>query len=313
MSKIYITYKPSEIVLEKLKSSGHDVVVSPLSEVSDACALITTVADKVNKKVLDQAGPSLKIVANCAVGFDNIDLKECAAKKIFTTNTPDVSSDTVGEHAIALMLSLAHRIPEGDRFMRAGKYKGWEMDLLLGTDLTGKVLGVVGLGRIGKACAMKASKGFSMKVLYYDIKRDENFEKSCDAEFKENPDEIFKEADFITLHLPYLPSTHHFVNKEKLSLMKTNSCIVNTSRGAVVNEEELTNFLKDKKIRGAALDVFEHEPNVSPDLAKLDNVILTPHIASATIETREKMSILASENVLAVLSGQPPLNPIRNL
>jgi glyoxylate reductase len=245
------------------------------------------------------------------VGFDNIDIETAKEKNIIVTNTPEVLSETVAEHTFALMLALAHRIVEADRFVRMGKFKGWESDLLLGQDMAHKVLGIVGLGRIGTLVAQQAVKGHQMKVIYYDLKRNEGFEKELGGEYKDNVEKVFIEADFVSMHLPYLPTTHHLVDHSLLNKMKSNAYLVNTSRGAIINENDLVKILREKKIAGAALDVFEHEPGLSPGLVNLENVILTPHIASATVETREKIQRLAVQNILNVLSGKEALTPIK--
>jgi lactate dehydrogenase-like 2-hydroxyacid dehydrogenase len=205
------------------------------------------------------------------------------------------------------MLAISHRIAEADKYTKAGAYKGWAPKLLLGNDLSGKVFGVVGLGRIGSLVAKHAKFGFNAQVLYYDLNRNEEFEKETGAEYKESVDELLKEADYVSVHVPLLDSTKHLINKERLSLMKNSAYLVNTSRGPVIDEEALVDALESNQIKGAALDVFENEPELAQGLAELDNVILTPHIASGTEETRGKMSEMAADNILAVLSGgQPP-------
>jgi len=201
-------------------------------------------------------------------------------------------------------------VVEADKFMRAGKYTNWEPELLLGTDLSHKTLGIVGLGRIGARVAYHGAKGFDMSVIYYDIKRNEDFEKEVGAAFRATPEEVFKEADFVSIHVPLLPATRHLVNAERLRMMKPTSYLVNTSRGPIVDEHALAEALRDKVIRGAAIDVFENEPKMDPMLKDLDNVIVTPHIASATEETRQKMGEVAAKNIIAVLGNQKPLNPV---
>lgn len=253
---------------------------------------------------------SVKIVANYAVGYDNVDVAAAKELGITISNTPDVLTETVAEHTFALMLAIAHRVAEADKFMRAGKYIGWEPELLLGTDLSHKTLGIVGLGRIGSRVAHHGAKGFDMRVLYYDVKRNGDFEKEVGAEFRAAPEDIFKEADFVSIHVPLLPTTHHLVNAERLRLMKPTAYLVNTSRGPIVDEKALAEALRDKIIRGAAIDVFENEPAMEPMLKDLDNIIVTPHIASATEETRQKMGEVAAKNILEVLAGNPAPNAI---
>jgi len=226
------------------------------------------------------------------------------------TNTPGVLTDTVAEHTFTLMLAIAHRVAEADRFIRAGKYKGWEPLLLLGTDLSRKTIGIVGLGRIGSRVAHHAVKGFDARVIYHDVKQNPNFEKEFGAEYKEKIGDLLKEADLVSLHVPLLESTRHLINADRLRLMKPTAYLINTSRGPVVDEQALAEALKNRTIRGAALDVYENEPTLAPGLAELENVILTPHIASATEETRQAMSELAAENIIATLEGRTPPNVI---
>ena len=226
-------------------------------------------------------------------------------------NTPGVLTDTVAEHTFALMLAIAHRISEAERFTRAGKYHGWGPMMLLGRDVSNKTLGILGLGRIGSRVAHHAAKGFKMRVLYYDLKRNEEFEREFSAEFRSTPEEVLKEADFISIHVPLLPATRHLINAERLRIMKPTAYLINTSRGPVIDEKALAEALKNKIIRGAAIDVFENEPAVEPVLLKLENIILTPHIASATEETRAKMAELAAENIIFALSGKEPPNLVK--
>ncbi|MAG12204.1 D-glycerate dehydrogenase [bacterium] len=321
MSNIFVTRKIPETGIEKLKQVGHSVDVSEKDYVLTKEELVTALkqkeydavlcllTDKVDGDIFD-AAPKAKIFANYAVGFNNVDVDEAKKRGIIISNTPEVLTNTVAEHAFALMLAIAHRIPEADRFVRAGKYIGWAPELLLGNDLSGKTLGVLGAGRIGTRVAYHGAKSFDMKVLYYDIKRNEHIEKEVNAEFRESVEDVLKEADFITVHVPLLDSTRHLVNKERLELMKPTAYIVNSSRGPVIDEVALVEALKNKTIKGAALDVFENEPKLTDGLAELDNVVLTPHIASATEETRGKMAELAAENIIAVLEGKEAPNKV---
>lgn len=302
-----------ELARHEVMVSPHDRVLTPDELISmgrGMDAVLAQLTDKITKDVAEAWKGSVKIVANYAVGYDNIDVPAVKEAGIVATNTPDVLTETVAEHAFALMLSIAHRVVEADTFMRAGKYIGWEPELLLGTDLSHKTLGIVGLGRIGSRVAHHGVNGFDMKTLYYDVKRNEAFEKETGAEFRSTPDEVFKEADFVSIHVPLLDSTRHLVNAERLAMMKPTAYLVNTSRGPIVDEKALAEALRDKVIRGAALDVFEHEPAMEPMLKDLDNVIVTPHIASATEETRQKMGEIAAKNIIAVLGGNPAVNPI---
>ncbi|RJQ13611.1 D-glycerate dehydrogenase [Candidatus Parcubacteria bacterium] len=318
--KVIITRPIPEAGIKMLRENGFEVIVSKhdrpiereelLSAVKGSNAILSILTDKIDEEVFSAAGPNLKIVANYAVGYDNIDLSAAKKHNVAVTNTPDVLTETVAEHTFALILAIAHRVAEGDRFTRAGKYHGWGPMMLLGNDVSRKTLGVVGLGRIGSRVAYHAVNGFGMKVLYYDIKRNEAFEKESGAAFREKAEDVLKEGDFISIHVPLLETTRHLVNKDKFKLMKKGAYLINTSRGPVVDEAALAWALKNGIIRGAALDVFEEEPKVHPDLVGLENVILTPHIASATEETRGKMSEVAAVNIIAALEGKIPPNRI---
>lgn len=329
--KIFITRNIPDQGINFLKEKGYEVAVNPHDRVlakeelimalkeNQYDAVLCLLTDKIDADVFDAAGKQCKIFANYAVGFDNIDLKTAAEKGIIITNTPGVLTDSVAEHAIALMLSIAHRIPESDRFTRAGKYHGWAPMLLLGHDTSHKTLGIVGLGRIGSRVAHIAAGGFGMKVLYYDVKRNEEFEKefvmradgSSQVEFRENPDTIFQEADVVSIHVPLLPTTRHMVDARKLGLMKKTAYLINTSRGPIIDEAALVEALKNKTLCGAALDVYENEPSLAPGLAELENVVLTPHTASGTEETRQAMSLLAAQNIIEALEGRTPPNLVK--
>ena len=323
MPKVFITRKIPEAGTEKLKKAGYEVEVNPEDRVlkkeelisflkrGKYDAVLVLLTDKLDAEVFEAAGKQCKIFANMAVGFDNVEV--AAAKKvgIMVANTPGVLTDTVAEHTFALMLAIAHRIAEGDRFSRAGKYHGWEPMLLLGADVSRKTLGILGLGRIGSRVAHHAARGFDMKVLYYDVKRNEDFEKEFSAQYRLAAEEVLREADFVSIHVPLLPSTHHLIDAQRLKMMKPTAYLINTSRGPVIDEKALAEALKKGVIKGAAIDVFENEPRIEPELLKLENVILTPHIASATQETRAKMAELAAENIILALAGQTPPNLIK--
>lgn len=282
-----------------------------LDNVRGIDALLSLLTERIDAKLLDAAGPRLKVVANFAVGYDNIDVKACEERGVTVANTPGVLTSAVAEHTFALMMSIMRRIPESDRFTRAGKYKSWEPMLLLGAQVEGKTLGVIGLGRIGSGIAERAVKGMGMKVLYYDIHRNPTFEKRFNAKYA-SIDAICKRADVVTLHVPLLPSTHHLMDARRLRLMKKSAYLINTSRGPVIDEAALTKTLTRNGIAGAALDVFENEPKVTPGLKKLDNVILTPHTASATTEARSEMAILAAGAIIKVLRGKTPKNIVKS-
>lgn len=271
--------------------------------------VLCLLTDTIDAEIFD-ASEATKIFANYAVGFNNIDVDEAKKRNIVVTNTPGVLTNTVAEHAFALILSMAHRIAESDAFTRAGKYVGWAPELFLGTDVKGKTLGILGAGRIGNRVAEQGKKGFDMPIIYYDIKQNDDIEKVCDAKFKATPEEVMKEADFVSVHVPLLDSTKHLINKEMLALMKPTAYLVNTSRGPVVDEEALVEALKNGVIKGAAIDVFENEPALASGLAELPNVILTPHTASATIETRQAMSKIAAQNLIDFFEGKEPPNKI---
>ena len=314
MSKIYVTRKIPDAGVVFLRSKGHEVDVSKKSGVltrEELVAALTEKAydavlclltDKIDGEIFD-AAPRAKIFANYAVGFDNIDLNAAKERGVVVTNTPSVLTNTVAEHTFTLMLAIAHRVAEADRFTRAGKYIGWEPMLLLGSDVSGKTLGILGAGRIGSRVAHHAVRGFDMKVLYYDIKQNEGFEKETSAEFRETIEEVLQEADFVSVHVPLLDSTRHLINKNRLSRMNKTAYLINTSRGPVIDEKALVEALREGVIRGAAIDVFEEEPRLAPGLSQLENVILTPHIASGTEETRSAMARLAAENIIRVLEG----------
>lgn len=320
--KVYITRQIPESGINKLKEKGYEVDINSADKVLSReellnalkqkpyDAVLCLLTDKIDKEVFC-AVPTAKIFANYAVGYDNINLVDAKEKNVMVANTPGVLTETVAEHTFALMLAISHRVSEADRFTRAGNYKGWAPMLLLGTNLAGKTLGIVGLGRIGSTVAGYAVRGFGAKIIYYDVNRDEQFEKEFQAEYRENVDDVLKEADFVSIHVPLLESTRHLINKERLAMMKPTAYLVNTSRGPVIDEQALVEALKNKIIKGAALDVFENEPALALGLAELENVILTPHIASATEETRSKMSDIAAENIIAALEGRVPPNLVK--
>ncbi|MDP3770209.1 MAG: D-glycerate dehydrogenase [Candidatus Sungbacteria bacterium] len=321
--KIFVTRNIPSSGIEALKGKGYEVVVSledrvlSKEEVIAALhadrydAVLCLLTDKIDADVLAAAGEQCKVFANYAVGIDNIDVQAATERGIVITNTPGVLTNTVAEHAFALLLSISHRVAEADRFTRAGMYTGWAPMMLLGHDVSGKTLGIVGLGRIGSRVAHHAVVGFEMKVLYYDVKRNEEFEKEFSAEFREKADDVFQEADYISIHVPLLPTTKHMVDARLLSLMKKTAYLINTSRGPIVDEAALVEALRNNVISGAALDVYENEPALAPGLAELENVILTPHIASATEETRAAMSELAAKNIIEVLEGRTPPNFVK--
>lgn len=322
---VFVTRAFADSGIQALKKAGYRVEVYEKDEIiprkellkrAKGCdALLPLLTDRIDEEVFDAVGPQLKIVANYAVGFDNVDLQAAKKRGITITNTPsDAVNESVAEHAFSLMLALAHRIPEADQFAKAGKYQGWSPTHFIGTDMRGKALGLVGAGRIGSMVAKKAVDGFEMKLAYADARENLTLERDYQAEHL-SLEKLLQTADFISLHVPLLPSTRHLISTDEFSLMKKTAFLVNTARGPVVDEKALLRALKTKRIAGAALDVFECEPAIDCDLTdnlelrSFPNIILTPHIASATIEAREAMSMVAAQNILAVLNGKPALNP----
>ena len=278
--------------------------------------LLSLLTDKIDAEIMDAAGPKLKMIANYAVGFDNIDLKEAAKRGIVVTNTPSpIVSESVAEHAVALIFALTHRVVETDTFTRAGKYKGWGPKMFLGTDLIGKTLGIVGGGAIGSALARRMYDGFGVKIVYTDIKPNEELEKKYSAKLL-TKEKLLRTADIVSIHLPLLPTTHHYISTKELKLMKKTSFLINTARGPIVDETALVKALAGGRIAGAGLDVYECEPLIDCDptdtyeLRKLPNVVLTPHTASATIEARQAMSEVAAKNILAFIDGKRPPNAV---
>jgi glyoxylate reductase len=316
MPKIFITRQIPEKGINLLKDKDWEVAVGPegkiskeelLEGVKGVEAILSVLTEKIDGQVMEAAGQQLKIVANYAVGYNNIDVGEAKKREIIVTNTPGVLTEAVAEHTIALLFAIAERIVEADRYTRAGKFKAWGPKLLLGADIRGRTLGIVGLGRIGSAVAQRMQDGFEVKIIYFDVKRNEELEKKYNIEYREL-DDLLKEADFVSLHTALTPETKHLINAERLKLIKPTAYLINTSRGPIIDEKALLEVLKNKEIAGAALDVFENEPELTPGLTKLENVVLTPHIASATKETRDKMSEMAANNIIAALEGQTPPN-----
>jgi glyoxylate reductase len=312
--------RPSVLVTRRLPSSvlarleaAYDVDVSsepePLphealvARVRDKAALVSLITDRVDRAVLD-AGSGLRIVANVAVGYNNIDVEHAASRGIVVTNTPDVLSNAVADFTWALILGITRRVGEGERLIRRGAWKGWSFDFMLGSELKGRRLGIVGMGRIGRAVAEKAP-AFGMTVAYSSRSPIE----APGAVFMAL-DQLLSSSDVVSLHVPLTSATHHLIDQRALMRMKRSAYLVNTTRGPVVDEAALAWALGERLIAGAALDVYEHEPDLHPALVGLENVLLAPHLGSATTETRTAMADLAVANVLAVLSGGPPLTPV---
>ncbi len=282
-----------------------------LREIAGKVAAITLLTDKVDDELLDAAGSDLRIVANYAVGFDNIDVDACTRRGVMATNTPEVLTETTADTAWALMMAAARRVAEGDRFLRSGAPWIWGPEMMLGRDIHGKVLGIVGFGRIGQAVARRG-KGFGMSVRYHDpFRPSSEVERELNAEYREL-DELLAESDFVSVHVALTPETRHLFDRERLRRMKPTAVLVNTSRGPVIDEAALVEALREGDLFAAGLDVFENEPEVHPGLLELDNAVVIPHLGSATVETRDAMGFLAVENVEAALAGRRPptlLNP----
>jgi glyoxylate reductase len=282
-----------------------------LERIAGKVAAITLLTEKVDDELLDGAGPDLVIVANYAVGFDNIDVEACTRRGVLATNTPDVLTETTADTAWALMMGAARRITEGDRFLRSRTSWIWGPEMMLGQDVHGKVLGIVGFGRIGQAVARRG-KGFGMAVRYHDpFRPSSDVERDLGAEYREL-DELLAESDFVSIHVALTPETRHLFDRERLRRMKPTGVLVNTSRGPVIDEAALVEALREGDLFAAGLDVFENEPEVHPGLLEIDTAVVIPHLGSATVETRDAMGFLAVENVTAALEGRRPptlLNP----
>jgi lactate dehydrogenase-like 2-hydroxyacid dehydrogenase len=274
--------------------------------VKGASAIVSQLTDRFDAALINSLD-GVKIIANVAVGFDNIDVPAATRKSILVTNTPDVLTETTADFAFALLLAAARRVVEGHAFVHSGQWRRWTIDLLAGQDIHGRTLGLFGMGRIGQALARRG-RGFSMRILYHDaVRASETIEKELGATFV-SKEELLREADYVSLHVPLLDSTRKLIGAPELNLMKPTAILVNTSRGPVVDEAALAEALAAKRIAGAGLDVFEKEPQVHPGLLKLNNVVLAPHIASASVDTRRRMSMMAAENAAAALEGNRPPN-----
>ena len=311
--KVFITTKILDKGIELLKKQGYEVEIGALDqnlsqkEIMEkgkgADALLSQLEDVIDGRVMDAIGPQLKVIANYAVGYDNVDLQEAKKRNILVCNTPGVLTEAVAEHTIGLLLAITRRIVEADKFTRAGKYKGFDPDLLVGVDLQEKTAGIIGHGRIGCRVADILQRAFGMKVLYYDVQRDEEKEKQCGIRYRSFQD-VLQESDVVSLHVNLSESTRHLIGATEFRLMKPTSYLINTARGAVVDETALVEALKKKQIQGAAIDVFESEPTAPPGIDTLDNLVITPHIGSASKEARDAMAELAAQNIIAVLGKQ---------
>jgi glyoxylate reductase len=276
-------------------------------KVIDCDALIPLLTDQIDSHIIDQM-PNCKVIANFAVGYNNVDVEYAKSKKILVTNTPNVLTESTADLTIALALSCARRLYEAERIVRLQKYKGWKPKMLLGVEMKGKVFGILGAGRIGSAVAVRAH-AFGAKIFYYDSHKNYEIDNGFNAR-KVTLNTLLRKSDFISVHLPLNKNTHHFLNKERLSLVKPTAILVNTARGEIIDESFLTKMLRKNKIRSAGFDVYEEEPAISKELLKLHNVVLLPHIGSATEEARSGMAELAAGNVINVLQGKKPLTPV---
>ena len=314
--KAYVTRKLPERGLKIIKEHFDTEVWSEyapppkkviIQKTASVDALVSLLSDKIDSEVFD-AAPKLKIVSQLAVGFDNIDLKEATKRGIYVTNTPEVLTDTTADFAWALLMALARRVVEADKYVRTGKWTvGWHPEMLQGRDVYGATMGIVGAGRIGYEIARRA-KGFKMKILYYDVIPRPEIEKDFGAK-KADLDKLLQESDFVSLHVPLMKETLHLINESKLRMMKKTAYLINNSRGPVLEEEALTKALKEGWIAGAGLDVFEQEPTAkSNPLLKMDNVVLAPHISSASYETRSRMAEMVAENLIAYFAKKKPPN-----
>jgi glyoxylate reductase len=313
--KVYVTREIPERGLEIIRQHfdaeiWHEYAPPPkkvvIEKARDVDALATLLSDKIDAEVFD-AAPKLKIVAQLAVGFDNIDIPEATKRGIYVTNTPEVLTDTTADFAWTLLMALARRVVEADKYVRTGQWKvGWHPAMLQGRDVYGATIGVVGAGRIGYAVAKRAT-GFDMKILFYDVIPRPEIEKL--GAKKVDLDTLLKESDFVSIHVPLMKETHHLINAEKLKLMKKTAYLINNSRGPVVDEKALYQALKEGRIAGAGLDVFEQEPTpMDNPLLKLDNVVVAPHISSASYETRSEMAKMVADNLVAFFEGRKPPN-----
>lgn len=310
--KVLVTRKLPSSVLDRLRAVADvdlytGAAAIPVAElcarVADKDAVVCLLTDAIDASVID-AAPSLKAIANVAVGYNNIDVAHARSRGIVVTNTPDVLTESVADFTWALILAITRRLSEGERVVRRGEWKGWALDFMLGTELRGKQLGLVGLGRIARAVAARAP-AFGMRVVFCS----RSGASLANGEAM-SLDRLLNTSDIVSLHVPLTPDTRHLIDKKAIARMKRSAYLVNTARGPVVDEAALAWALQQHLLAGAALDVYEQEPVVHPDLLGLENVLLVPHLASGTTETRTAMADLAADNVLAVLAGRPPLTPV---
>ena len=314
---VLITRKIPEAGIKLLQEKGYRLKINdrnrPLTRdelkvlVRDCDGIITLLSDTVDKEIMD-AAPNLRVIANYAVGYNNINVDYATRRRILVTNTPDVLTPATADLVWALLMAVSKRIVEADAFVRVGKFKGWAPELFLGHDVTGKTLGIIGAGRIGQAVSRRA-KGFEMTLLYYSKSSKPAFEAETGAR-RVSLEDLLQSSDFVSLHCPLTEETYHLLNEQRLKSMKSGSILINTARGPVVDEVALVQVLKHGPLAGAGLDVYEHEPQVHPELLKMKNVVLLPHIGSATTETRNEMARMVAHNIIAVLEKGRPVNPV---
>lgn len=309
MPTILITFTPPAPALDLLRKSG--TVVGPEdwpTHLPRADALLCLLNDRIDRPLLERA-PRLRIVANAVVGYDNVDVAACRERGVVVCNTPDVLTEATADLAWALLLATVRRLPQAERSLRAGEFRGWTFDGYLGSDLAGRTLGILGMGRIGRAVARRAAP-FGMRVIYHSRTRLSPGEEGALGAESVDWDTLLAASDVLSLHAPLTPETHHVLDRAALRRMRPGSFLINTARGALVDEAALTDALREGPLAGAGLDVFEREPEIHPGLLSLPNVVLLPHIGSATRETRTAMALLAARNIRAVLAGEAPLTPV---
>lgn len=315
--RIFITREIPAPGIELLKKKGFEVSIYPkdnpiprkdfLNQIKDCDGLISLLTEKIDKEAIDKI-KKCKVIANYAVGFNNIDVDYAKSKGIIVTNTPDVLTDSTADLTMALVLACARRLPDAENFMRAKKFKGWKPKLFLGVELRDKYFGILGAGRIGTAVAKRAA-AFGCKIIYYSDLKNTWIEKKLGAK-KVSLNTILKKSDILSLHLPFNKKTYNLLNENNLSLLKSSAIFINTARGEIVNEKFIIDMLKEDKLFAAGFDVYENEPRINPEFYKLKNVILLPHIGSATVEARNNMSVLAAKNVINVLTGKSAITPL---
>jgi len=315
--KVFITRELPEIAFELLRKSkiafNYYKENQPiprkllLQKIKKCEAIISLLTEKIDREVIDQMN-NCKIIANYAVGYNNIDITYAKKKKIIVTNTPDVLTESTADLTMALVLSCARRLFEGESLLRKGNFKGWKPKLLLGTELKNKTFGILGAGRIGSAVAKRA-KSFGTKIIYVDNKANAKLEKETGAQ-KVSLQHLLRNSDILSVHLPLNSKTHYYLNYERLIQLKRNSILINTTRGEIIDEKSLIRILKQNRLMAVGLDVFENEPNLNPELLNFPNVLIMPHLGSATREARDGMAELAARNVINVLKGKPPLSPV---